>query len=338
MWRTGDRILAARAGEPYLYPATVLEDVSGTMHVAFDDGSEARVPSAAVRKLEFAAGDRVEVRLPAGKTYSPATVQRCEAGKVCVTHADGEQEWTSPGMVRVQAGAPRAAPVPPLTPHSWVVGDRVLARWGGDGLWYPGTVQGLDGRQLQIAFDDGDRELMLPDRVAMLDLPEGTRVQGRWKGGPQFYAGRVAARDGEKVQIKYDDGDEEWTTVSFVRLRLGAAARNWSKGDRVLAKWANDNLWYPGTVAEGGAGTITVHYDDGGQGPVAAEDAEPLDLRAGDRVYARWQNGQEYFPGRITEISGARVHVVYDDGDKEWTTLAAVGVLPQELQQSRARR
>jgi hypothetical protein len=328
MWRTGDRALIGRPGEQYLYPATVQEPVGDTLHVAFDDGAEARVPAWQARPLEFGPGDRVEVRLPAGRQYSPATVQRRDGDRLCVTLDGGDQEWTTLGMVRAHVSAPRPTAAPAA--GSWIVGDRVLARWGGDGMWYPGTVQGLDGRQLHIAFDDGDKELMLPDRVAPLELPEGTRVQCRWKGGRQFFGGRITQRDGEKLHVKYDDGDEEWTTASFVRLRLGAPIRIWKQGERVLARWGPEPYHYPGTVGDVAGDVVSVQYDDGDSAQVGADEIEPLELRAGDRVQARRKNGQQFYPGRVTQIDGARVHVAYDDGEQEWTTVATIRVLPHE--------
>jgi hypothetical protein len=45
----------------------------------------------------------------------------------------------------------------------------------------------------------------------------------------------------------------------------------------------------------------------------------------------RYQQGMEYYPGKITERKAQTVHIQYDDGDQETTLLSAVRVLrPRE--------
>lgn len=101
-------------------------------------------------------------------------------------------------------------------------GDRVLARWPAEiDWWYPGVVCQADDGRLFIQFDDGDRAWLSPFEVLPLDLSEGTLVHGRWQGGTQYLPGVVAERVGDAIRILYDDGDEEWTSVSMVRLRKG---------------------------------------------------------------------------------------------------------------------
>jgi len=46
----------------------------------------------------------------------------------------------------------------------------------------------------------------------------GDRVFGNWKDRGKYYSGKVITRKGKTIQIKYDDGDEETTTISFVRV------------------------------------------------------------------------------------------------------------------------
>jgi hypothetical protein len=58
-----------------------------------------------------------------------------------------------------------------------------------------------------------------------------------------------------------------------------------------------------------------------------------LDLREGDKVFARWQKGPYYYPGVIAEKHHDKIHVHYEDGEKEWTTISVVRVLPEALGQ-----
>ena len=57
----------------------------------------------------------------------------------------------------------------------------------------------------------------------------GEEVLCRWKGGPDFYPGKITSLEGEKIHIHYDDGDEETTTVRLLRLRRDAnrSVRSW---------------------------------------------------------------------------------------------------------------
>ena len=45
----------------------------------------------------------------------------------------------------------------------------------------------------------------------------GDRIQGNWKGQGKYYPGKIGKLNGNKVYIKYDDGDVESTTIDFIR-------------------------------------------------------------------------------------------------------------------------
>jgi hypothetical protein len=330
MWKSGDRVLASRPSDPHLYPGTVQFPDGDKMDVAFDDGESARVTAGQATALTIDAGDRVEVRLPATRTYTPATVTRRDGDRLSVEFEGGEQEWTSLGKVRVDARQWKSRAAQPRGP-SWIAGDRVLAQWSGDAFWYPGTVQGAEGGRLHVCFDDGDREWLPPEKLAPLDVKAGDRVFGRWQHGPIFYPGRVTRRDGEKIDIQYDDGDRETTTVSMVRLRRGAAVGAWAAGQRVLVQWGPEPFFYPGVISTVEEDVLHIQYDDGDRGQVMPEQVVALALTVGDRVYARWQRGPHYYPARIERINGDDLLVRYEDGRQEWSSVGLVRVLPQEL-------
>jgi hypothetical protein len=330
MWRTGDRVLAGRPADSFLYPGTVQDLQGSEVLVGFDDGEEALLPANQVKPLQIEAGDHVQVRLPATRTYTPAAVLRREGDRLTVQFEDGLHEATSLGMVRIDPSNWKGQ-ARPRQGHSWIVGDRVLAKWSGDPFWYPGTIQALEGERLHVYYDDGDKEWLTPDRVTPLDLKPGDRVFGRWQHGPEFYPGRISMRDGEKIHIEYDDGGQETTTLSLVRVRRGASANPWRVGQRVLAQWGPEPFYYPGVVGAVSEDVLSIQYDDGDRGEVMPEQVLPLRLEVGDRVYARWQRGRYYYPGQITSRNGANILVQYDDGRQEWTTIDVVRVLPQEI-------
>lgn len=99
------------------------------------------------------------------------------------------------------------------------VGDRVLAKWTAEmDWWYPGVVCVAEGWTLEIQFDDGDRASVSAQDVLPLVITERSRVFGRWQGGGYYYPGVVTARLGDAIFIQYEDGDQEWTSISMVRI------------------------------------------------------------------------------------------------------------------------
>ncbi len=106
----------------------------------------------------------------------------------------------------------------PAAASTWKSGDTVLANWSGDEYWYPATVLSVEGDRFFVVFDDGDKEWSVADRMLPEDLRAGDRVFGNWKNLGRYYPGRITRRDGRDIHITYDDGDQEDTTISFVRV------------------------------------------------------------------------------------------------------------------------
>lgn len=223
-----------------------------------------------------------------------------------------------------------AAQVPPRT-AGWspTPGERVFALWP-DGFCYPARVQSSDAQSVRVNYDDGATALVAPDEVHPARLQPGDRVFVRWQGEPAYYPAYVTQVAGEQIDVDYDDGASESSSLSMVRVVRGELP--WQVGDRVLANWPPEPFFYPAEIAEITDGVfLNVAYDDGDSAELLPPQVRPLDLCAGDRVYARWRDGPNYFPWRIAEMNGAEIHVHYDDGETEWTTIGVVRVLPEEL-------
>jgi hypothetical protein len=73
-------------------------------------------------------------------------------------------------------------------------------------------------------------------------------------------------------------------------------------------------------------GELHIRFDDGDRGWVQRDQVLPLEIRPGLRVLGRWKMASCYYPGVITEVRGDTVHIAYDDGDREWTTVAALRI------------
>jgi hypothetical protein len=94
-------------------------------------------------------------------------------------------------------------------------------------------------------------------------------------------------------------------------------------GARVLAEWPHEvDWWYPGVVVASNGTHIEVQFDDGGRAVLTDEQARPLAVRVGSRAQGRWKGGQGFYPAVVKARIGEALHLVYTDGDEEWTSVA----------------
>lgn len=241
-----------------------------------------------------------------------------------------------------------AAAPPPATGQgfggprrNWQVGDRVLAPWEPEFL-YVGRIVKIEQDQAQIDFEDGDAGWVFLDQIRPLAVTTRLRVLSRRKMGPHFFPGEVREVDGDRVRVAFEDGQpDEWTTIAALRIPcqpIGPAAqptsvashmaflKNLQPGDRVWAPWDTTTL-FVGTVDEIQDREAHIHFDDGDRGWVQLEQLVPFQIQLGMPVLGRWKMGADFYPGVIAKVDGDRVFIHYDDGDKEWTTAAAL-VIP----------
>ena len=99
-------------------------------------------------------------------------------------------------------------------------------------------------------------------------------------------------------------------------------------GDRALAQW-NDQYWYPATVREADSRQhrYSVEFGDGSSAWIVASQMLLEDIKVGDRISADWGRGGTYYWGKITERNGDDIHISYDDGGEEDTTVDVVRVV-----------
>ena len=101
--------------------------------------------------------------------------------------------------------------------HAQQAGDRILAQWEADGMWYPARITAVEGRSIQVAFDDGDIATVGALQVRPVDWRVGTRVQCNWQNRGQYYPGTITLIEGERIDVRYDDGDRETMTIGRCR-------------------------------------------------------------------------------------------------------------------------
>ena len=60
--------------------------------------------------------------------------------------------------------------------------------------------------------------MVTPDKIKPLGFKAGDRVCVRRQGGPIYYPGEITRISGEVIQVHYDDGEEETTSIRFIRI------------------------------------------------------------------------------------------------------------------------
>jgi hypothetical protein len=212
-WSLGDRVWGCWF-DLLWYPGIVLQTHPKGIQVLFDIMGEAVfVPVNRVRPLAAFPGEPIEARWQAGRNFFPGKITKVTGEVVHVHYDHGEEETTSIRLVRMK----RDEWFPPNLGAKWKLGDRVLACWY-DLFWYPGLIVTVDGRRIQVAYDDGDQALVTLDQVQPLTLGVGDQVLCRWQNGPEYMPAEIIKQEGDRYFVHYDDGKEEWTSLRMIRV------------------------------------------------------------------------------------------------------------------------
>lgn len=147
------------------------------------------------------------LNLPADLIGQEVRCPRCGNQFLAQNESDRRPRWTNGG------GPLRSGIV-------WEEGARVFAPWEPEWL-YPGTIRCIDENVAFIRFDDGDRALRDLSDLEPARIEKGVTLYSRRdREERMYYPATVLRVKGEDLEVQYDeDNFEEWTTVSFVRLR-----------------------------------------------------------------------------------------------------------------------
>ncbi|MBY0611399.1 MAG: hypothetical protein K2P80_04380 [Beijerinckiaceae bacterium] len=85
----------------------------------------------------------------------------------------------------------------------------------------------------------------------------GDWVLAKWKNGAYWFPGVIQSVTGDKLVIKYDDGDRETLSISSVR------PYDWQIGARVECNFKNGGQWFAGKITALGGESLSIAYDDG---------------------------------------------------------------------------
>lgn len=206
-----DRVLACGFDLDW-YPAIVLFVDANRIEVLFDMGAQAVLHPDKIRPFLLQEGDSVYCRLRGGRDYFPGRISKLEGEKVLVNYDDGHSETTSVRLLRLK----RDEWFPNNPSMKIAVGERVLACYY-DLCWYTGMIVSVDGRRIRIAFDDGDQSMVTPDQIRPLRLEIGDRIQCRFGGAMEFTPANINDINGEKILVRSEEGQEEWTSQRMIR-------------------------------------------------------------------------------------------------------------------------
>ncbi|MCC8934268.1 MULTISPECIES: tudor domain-containing protein [Rhizobiaceae] len=107
--------------------------------------------------------------------------------------------------------------------------------------------------------------------------------------------------------------------ASLPMLAGASAAQAQTQGDWVLGNYKGAGYWFPGIAEKVAGGKVTIRYDDGERETVSTRNVRPYDWMIGMKVECNFKGKGDWYPGTIASLSGEKIGIAYDDGDKETT-------------------
>lgn len=236
----------------------------------------------------WSVNERVLVRPEGREEWLPGTIRYVEGLRHYVILDAGDDGWFDLSQLRPcedSVDRPNASAV------AWQTGDRVFARWGGDLLWYPGTVFRPEDGGYRVVFDDQDQAVIPPADLTPLVVQEGDQVMCRPKFEPElrYYPATVTRVAEELIDVDYDDLDlvETNTCVGRLRVRrLSETTATRDEGDEILAS-GRDGYWYPARVLVVDADRLFVQFCDNRHGWLRASETRLASLELGQTIEVR---------------------------------------------------
>lgn len=102
----------------------------------------------------------------------------------------------------------------------WNEGDRVYAYWDEDDYFYPATILEITEEDILIRFDTGEEEWTQADYLEEYAVSANEEVECKSAKDDMYYDVTVLAVNGDQVQVSFDDGSSEWTTLNRIRFYI----------------------------------------------------------------------------------------------------------------------
>ncbi|HND48250.1 MAG TPA: tudor domain-containing protein [Anaerolineales bacterium] len=104
----------------------------------------------------------------------------------------------------------------------WNEGDRVYAYRDEDDYFYPATILEITEEDILIRFDTGEEEWTQDEYLEEYAVAEDEEVECKAAKDDQYYDVTVRSADGDRVEVEFDDGTVEWTTLNRIRFYIEA--------------------------------------------------------------------------------------------------------------------
>ncbi len=107
---------------------------------------------------------------------------------------------------------------------AWSIGQRVLGQCDVNEMLFPGTIVDYDNGRCLVHFDNNRKTWVENEKISELDLKIGSQVFTQKHRGEDFVAGTIAEQNGEQIEVRYEDGTEEWTRIGMVAVQPHSSA------------------------------------------------------------------------------------------------------------------
>ena len=100
----------------------------------------------------------------------------------------------------------------------WTEGNRAFAYWDEDEYFYPATIVTIDGDDIFVRFDTGEEEWTNAEYLEEFIVEVDDEVECKSTQDNLYYDVTVLDVDGDRVEVEYEDGTSEWSTLSRLRF------------------------------------------------------------------------------------------------------------------------
>ena len=105
----------------------------------------------------------------------------------------------------------------------WTEGNRAFAFWDEDEYFYPATIITIEDEDIFIRFDTGEEEWTDADYLEEFLVEVNDEVECKSAQDNLYYDVTVLDLDGERVEVEFEDGTTEWSTLSRLRFLVDEA-------------------------------------------------------------------------------------------------------------------
>jgi hypothetical protein len=102
----------------------------------------------------------------------------------------------------------------------WKEGQRAFAYWDEDEYFYPATIVSIEDEDIYIRFDTGEEEWTTAEYLEEYAAETGEEVECKFSQNDLYYNAVVLEADGERIQVKYEDGVTEWSALNRIRFYI----------------------------------------------------------------------------------------------------------------------